>query len=152
MTEVRKGQAPAKLNRDEFRLVFSRNFFDPAFEAVGKELAAVEEVAWRNYVDSHKSPLTVKAGPGFADPDYDMSIEWKAARNRLLAAEARQKDPATRSRVLVICGSSRNDGSCPGEMSKTYRLSRIVQEVLEGAGLEVDFLDLSLLISDYSRR
>ena len=48
MTTVRKGQAPAKLDREAFRLVFSRNFFDPAYEAVGKELAAVEEVAGRH--------------------------------------------------------------------------------------------------------
>jgi hypothetical protein len=68
MTTVRKGQAPAKLNRDEFHLVFSRDFYDPAFQNVGKELAAVEEVAWKNYVDSHKSPVTVKAGPALPIP------------------------------------------------------------------------------------
>jgi multimeric flavodoxin WrbA len=151
MTTVRKGQAPAKLERDEFRLVFSRNFFDPAYEAVGKELAAVEEVAWQAYIDSHKSPLTVKAGPGFADPDYDLSIEWKEARDRLLAADARQKDPATRSRILLINGSARNDGSCPSEISKTWRLVKLCEELLAAEGIDTDVLDLSRLISDYDR-
>jgi multimeric flavodoxin WrbA len=151
MTTVRKGQAPAKLNRDEFHLVFSRDFYDPAFQVVGKELAAVEEVAWKNYVDSHKSPITVKAGPGFADPDYDLSVEWKEAHDRLLAAEARQKDPATRSRILLINGSARNDGSCPGEISKTFRLIRMSEELLKAEGIDVDILDLSLLTSDYDR-
>jgi multimeric flavodoxin WrbA len=37
-------------------------------------------------------------------------------------------------------------------MSKTFRLSKIAQEALEASGIEVDFLDLSLLTSDYSRR
>ena len=152
MTTVRKGQAPAKLNRDEFHVRFMRKFYDPAYEAVSKELASVEEVAWKNYVESHKAPITVKAGPGFADPDYDLSAEWKEAHDRLLAAEARQKDPATRSRVLVINASARNDGSCPGEMSKTFRLSKMCEEVLQAEGIESDLLDLSLLTSDYERR
>jgi multimeric flavodoxin WrbA len=148
---VRKGQAPEKLGRDEFRLVFSRNFFDPAYEAVGKELAAVEEVAWQAYINSHKSPLTVKAGPGFADPDYDLSVEWKAAHDKLLAAEARQKDPATRSRILIINASARNDGSCPGEISKSWRLATMCEDLLQAEGMEADLLDLSLLTSDYDR-
>ena len=130
MTTVRKGQAPAKLNRDEFHLVFSRDFYDPAYQAVAKELAAVEEVAWKAYVDSHKAPITVKAGPGFADPAYDLSVEWKEAHDRLLAAEARQKDPATPHRILLINGAARNDGSCPSEISKTWRLTQMESELL----------------------
>jgi multimeric flavodoxin WrbA len=151
MSTVRKGQAPAKLNRDEFRLVFSRNFFNPSFEAVGKELAAVEEVAWQNYVNSEKSPVTVKAGPGYADPDYDLSIEWKQASDRLKAAAARQKNLDTQSRVLIINASARNDGSCPGEMSKSWRLSKMCEELLLAEGFDTDLLDLSLLTSDYDR-
>jgi multimeric flavodoxin WrbA len=152
MTTVRKGQAPAKLNRDEFHLRFMRKFYDPSFEAVGKELASVEEIAWKNYIDSHKAPITVKAGPGFADPDYDLSAEWKEAHDRLVAAEARQKDPATRSRVLVINASARNDGSCPSEISKSWRLSKMCEDVLHAENIESDLLDLSLLTSDYERR
>jgi multimeric flavodoxin WrbA len=151
MTIVRKGQAPAKLNRDEFHLVFSRSHADPAYREIARELAAVEEVAWQAYADSRKAPVTVKAGPGFADPDYDLSIEWKEARDRLLALEARQKDPATPHRVLIINGSARNDGSCPSEMSKTFRLSKLCQDVLREEGLEADLLDLSRLTSDYDR-
>jgi multimeric flavodoxin WrbA len=151
MTTVRKGQAPAKLNRDEFHLVFSRDFYDPAYQAVANELAAVEEVAWKAYVDSHKAPVTVKAGPGFADPDYDLSIEWKEAHDRLRAAEARQKDPATPTRILLINGAARNDGSCPGEISKTWRLATLCEEVLAAEGVQTDLLDLSRIISDYDR-
>ena len=151
MTTVRKGQAPAKLNRDEFHLVFSRDFYDPAYQAVARELAAVEEVAWKAYVDSHKAPVTVKAGPGFADPDYDLSIEWKEAHDRLLAAEARQKNPATPTRILLINGAARNDGSCPGEISKTWRLATLCEEVLAAEGVQTDLLDLSRIISDYDR-
>ena len=149
MTDVRKGQAPPKLGKDEFHLVFRRSFDDPRFDAVQDELAKVEAIAYANYQDSHKAPITVKAGAGFADPDYDLSIEWKTTHDALLAAEQKQKDPATRSRVLLINGSARNDGSCPGEISKTFRMTEMARGVLEAAGIEVDLLDLSRLTSDY---
>ena len=152
MTQPRKGQAPPQLSREEFGERFRRNFYDPAFEGEREAIARLEAIAWDGYDKDRKAPRTAKAGAGFADPDYDLSIEWRATRDKLIAAEKRQKDPATRSRVLVICGSSRNDGSCPGEMSKTWRLSRIVRETLEAAGVEVDLLDLSRLTSDYALR
>jgi len=152
MTQPRKGQAPPQLSREEFGERFRRNFHDPAFEGEREAIARLEAIAWDGYDKDRKAPLTAKAGPGFADPDYDLSVEWRETRDKLIAAEKRQKDPATRSRVLVICGSSRNDGSCPGEMSKTWRLSRIVRETLETADVEVDLLDLSRLTSDYALR
>ncbi len=151
MTAPRKGQASAPLARNEFHLEFRKSFLDPAFGGVATQLDAVEEVAWVNYKDGHKAPLTEKAGAGFADPDYDLSVEWKATRDRLIAAEITQKATATRSRVLLVCSSARNDGSCPGEISKTWRLTLMAQEILEHAGIEVDLLDLSRLISDYDR-
>ncbi|WP_305824577.1 flavodoxin family protein [Massilia brevitalea] len=151
MTMVRKGQAPARPERDEFHRKFIGQFFDPAFEAVAGELAKVEEIAWQAYQDKRKAPRTVKAGPGFTDPDYDLSIEWKQTRDRLLAAEAKQKDPATPSRVLVINASARNDGTCPSEISKTWRMSNMAKEVLAAQGIEADLLDLSRLTSDYDR-
>ena len=151
MTEIRKGQAPAKLGRDEFHLVFSRSFKDPKFEAIASALAEVEQTAWENYRDSHKAPLTVPAGPGFKDPEYELSAEWKEARDCLLAAQEVQQLATTKSRVLLINGSARNDGTCPSEVSKTFRLTQWAKEVLEDDGVEVDVLDLSLLTSDYDR-
>ena len=114
-------------------------------------MSRIAEIAWHNYKDSRKAPVTRKAGPGFADPDYDLSVEWLAARDRIHAAQAKQREPSTRSRALAIVGSPRNDGTCPGEISKSFRLARIAEETLAGAGIEVDFLDLSLLTSDYGR-
>lgn len=149
MTEVRKGQAPPALSREEFRARFRRAFFDPAFRPADDAIDRLEAIAWDGYVNDRKAPLTAKAGPGFADPDYELSVEWRATRERLREAEARQKDPATPSRVLLVCGSPRNDGSCPGEMSKTFRLVQIAAEVLRAGGLETDLLDLSRLTSDF---
>jgi hypothetical protein len=44
-------------------------------------------------------------------------------------------------RVLVVNCATRNDGTCPGEMSKSYRLARIAQEALQAGPVEVDLLD-----------
>ncbi|MBQ5949366.1 flavodoxin family protein [Massilia sp. ST3] len=149
MTTVRKGQAPAKLGRDEFHLRFRRAFQDPGYDALDEELRAIEDVAWDAYTNGRKAPRTVKAGPGFADPDYDLSVEWKETRDRLLAAEARQKDPGAKNRVLLINGAARNDGSCPGEVSKSWRMTILARDVLLEQGFEADLLDLSLLTSGY---
>jgi multimeric flavodoxin WrbA len=151
MTTVRKGQAPAALGRDEFRKRFEAAFYDPAFDGERGAIARLEAIAWDGYSNGRKAPRTAKAGPGFADPDYDLSIEWRATRDRLLQAQATQQDPASPSRVLLIVGADRNDGSCPGEMSKAYRLATIARNELAGSALEVDLLDLSLLTSDYRR-
>jgi len=152
MTKPRTGQAPAPLSREEFGERFRRSFHDPAFRNERDAIARLEAIAWDGYTHDRKAPCTSKAGPGFADPGYDLSDEWRATRDRLIEAQKRQEDRATRSRVLVICGSSRNDGSCPGEMSKTFRLAGLAREVIEAAGLEVDLLDLSRLTSDYALR
>src|SRR4051812_40507083 len=131
MTKPRTGQFTGLLDRNEFHLHFQASFSHPSFGKVKDALAAVEEVAWDNYSNERKTARTEKAGPGFADPGYDLSVEWREARDRLIAAEARQKDPDTRSRVLLICGADRNDGTCPGEMSKTFRLTQVAREVID---------------------
>jgi multimeric flavodoxin WrbA len=152
MTIVRKGQAPPPLSREQFRERFEASYFDPAFDAERDAIARLEVIAWEAYQEGRKAPRTAKAGPGFADPDYDLSIEWRETRDRLIAAEARMRDPATRSRALLIAGADRNDGSCPGEISKTFRLACIAREVLQAANVQTDLLDLSLITSEYGKR
>jgi multimeric flavodoxin WrbA len=124
---------------------------DPVFDAERAAIARLEQIAWQAYEGGRKAPLTVKAGAGFADPGYDLSREWRDLHLRLRDAQARWADPATPSRVLVVNASPRNDGSCPGEMSKTWRLTQLAREACAAEGVEVDVLDLSRLTSDYDR-
>ncbi|MCK9686184.1 flavodoxin family protein [Scleromatobacter humisilvae] len=152
MTEVRRGQAPGQLSRSEFGERYQASFRDPAFQAEKEALVRIEEIAWINYKAERKSPVTRKAGPGYADPDYDLSVDWLAAKDAIAAAQATWADATSPSRVLVINGSSRNDGSCPGEISKSFRLAKWMTEELEGQGMLVDTLDLSLTTSEYGRR
>jgi len=152
MPTVRKGQAPGKLDRAEFGRRFRNQFVDPAFRVEDQAIERLEAIAWDTYTHGRKAPLTRKAGSGYADPEYELSVDWLQARERIENARRVWADRATPSRVLVICGSPRNDGTCPGEISKTFRLARIVQDELRVAALDVDFLDLSLLSSEYGRR
>lgn len=147
---VRKGQAPDPHPREVFRDRFLAQFRDPAFQDEQEALGRLESIAWDAFQEGRKAPVTRKAGPAFHDPGYDLSVEWHAAHEKIQLAQAKWEDPATRSRVLLIAGGPRNDGTCPGEMSKTWRLAKIAEEVLQ-AEVEVDFLDLSLLTSDYRR-
>jgi multimeric flavodoxin WrbA len=152
MTTIRKGQAPPKLDRAAFGERFRQSFVDPAFERASDAIARLEEIAWEAYREGRKAPRTRKAGQGFADPDYDLSVEWLANRDRIDAALARQRDPSTATRVLLVAAAARNDGSCPGEISKTWRLAGIARNVIETGGAQCDLLDLSLLTSDFGRR
>jgi len=152
MTDVRQGQAPGQLSRAEFGERWQAAFRDPAFQAEKEALARIEEIAWLAYKAERKAPVTRKAGPGYADPDYDLSVDWLAAKDAVAAAQATQADRASPSRVLVVIGSSRNDGSCPGEISKSFRLATWMTEELEGQGIAVDSLDLSLTTSEYGRK
>lgn len=151
-TDVRTGQAPPQVDRQEFGRRFRLAYEDPAFGAAREALTQVEEIAWRAYDESRKAPRTRPAGEGYADPQYKLSEEWIAQREQLQQAAVRQQDKSTPSRVLLICGSPRNDGSCPGEISKSFRLVGLAQQALQKAGFEVDLLDLSLLTSDYGKR
>ena len=151
MIEIRKGQAPAPLVRSEFSSRFRASFVDAAFRAEDPSISRLEEIAWGAYMEGRKAPFTQKAGAGYADPEYELSTEWVSTKKRLEAAQLHWSDPSATSRVLLVCGSARNDGTCPGEISKTYRLLALARDVLEAAHLQVDLLDLSLLTSDYGR-
>jgi multimeric flavodoxin WrbA len=151
--KVRTGQGDVALSRDEFARRFRTRFRDPAFARVDDALDAVIDVAWEGYEKYRKSPRTRKAGPGFADPEFELPEEWLDARAAILEAQRRQADPAGPRRVLVVAGAARHDQTCPGEMSKTFRLAGLAREVVEAApGFECDLLDLSLLTAEYGRQ
>jgi len=151
MIEIRKGQSPGRLGRAEFSVRFRATFIDPAFRAEDESIARLEALAWQAYTDGRKAPFTEKAGPGYADPEHLLSSEWIATKKRIEEAQQHWSDPEAQSRVLLICGSARNDGSCPSEISKSFRLLEIARATLEGAGILADVLDLSLLTSEYGR-
>jgi multimeric flavodoxin WrbA len=152
MVEVRKGQGDVAITREEFERRFREHFYDPEFQRVEHQLADVIDVAWKAYTDYHKSPRHRKAGPGFANPDHELPIEWLDTHDRIQQAEREQRDASRPGRVLLVCGAARHDQTCPGEMSKSFRLASLAREEIERAGLQCDFLDLSVLTAEYGRK
>src|ERR1700710_3127012 len=144
--------APVKLARDEFEKRYLGRFIDPVFKSLDRKLDAIVNAAWEAYSNSRKSPVTRKAGPGFADPDYEISVDWLAAREAILAAQRQHDDASEKPRILLINGSSRNEHTCPGEMSKTWRLIKSSEPIFEEMGFAVDILDLSRLTSEFGRQ
>jgi multimeric flavodoxin WrbA len=142
---------PTRLDRAAFEKRMRDRFSDPAFDPLQKEIAAVIEAAWDGYSHSRKAPRTQKAGPGFADPDYDLAVDWIEARRAIQDAQRRYDDLAAQKRVLLINGSSRSEHTCPGEMSKSFRLCKIAEPIFAEHGYAVDVLDLSRLTSEFGR-
>ncbi len=149
---VRKGQGDAKLPRDEFLKRFRARFYDPGFDPLQAEIDRLAEVAWDAYSNSRKSPRTEKAGAGFADPNYDLSIEWRAAHDAIVAAEHRQRDRSAPRRVLLISASSRSDETCPGEMAKSFRLAALEGVSGGGRGRSRPAGFIPPRLSEYGRR
>ena len=146
---IRTGQVPLSLTRQDFSERFRKPFSDPAFRLEDDAIAKLEEIAWQAFQDGRKAPFTQKAGNGYANPSYDLSSEWVATKIALEEIQKRWGDAKSKSRVLLICGSARNDGTCPGEISKSFRLTKITEEIFKAAEFEVDVLDLSLITSEY---
>lgn len=148
---IRTGQAEWPLSRAEFEQRFRARFYDPAFDNKEEAIDALLSVAWDGYQEARKSPQTRQAGVEFADPQYEISVQWLATRAAIAAAQKRHDEISRPSRVLLICGAARNDKTCPGEMSKTFRLVQMAKAVLESAQATVDLLDLSVLTSEYGK-
>ena len=104
--KVRKGMPSVQLDRAEFKKRFIEKFYDPDFKPLMSELDKIADTAWITYDEYHKSPRTRKAGPGFADPDFDLAIEWLETRANIQAAELEQRNPNSPSRVLIVNGLS----------------------------------------------
>lgn len=141
-----------RLDESEFRTRYRMQFVDGAFDPLREELRKVEDAAWDAYRHSRKSPYTRPAGQRFSDPDYELSVDWLRAREAVLEAQARHDTFGTPPRFLLINGSSRSEHTCPGEMSKSYRLVELAERVIREHGdVEVEILDLSRLASEYGR-
>ena len=150
--KVRKGMPSVQLTKEEFSKRARERFYDPTFDAVAPEIESVIAVAWKNYTEYHRNPRKRRAGRGFSDPDFPLPIEWLETRSAIQQAEKRQHSAKSVSRILLINGSTRSNQTCPGEMSKTFRLAKIAEKVISGnKDFEVDFLDMSRLASEYGR-
>ncbi len=77
--------------------------------------------------------------------------DWVAAQAAVDAAQARHDDADGPCGVLLINGSSRSEHTCPGEMSKSWRLAEIACEAMAKQEIKVQVLDLSRLASEFGQ-
>src|SRR5712675_1442122 len=132
--KLRTGQGSTMLSRDEFERRWKQQFYDPAFEKAQSEIDLLAGIAWEAYNDHRKSPRIRKAGSEFADPEHELAIEWLETRGQIRAAEKKQKKHDSYSQILLVCASPRTDETCPSEMSKTFRIAKMLCEFIEQAG------------------
>jgi multimeric flavodoxin WrbA len=147
----RKEMPSVKLDEAEFKRRLLAQYVDPVFDTLHDDLNRVASAAWNAYIESRKSPRFRKAGPGYADPDYELGLDWIEAKAAIDAAQRFYETSPRQPRVLVVNGSSRSEHTCPGETSKSWRLARIAEDVLIDAGIETELLDLSRTQSEYGR-
>jgi hypothetical protein len=89
--KVRKGMPSVQLDKAQFAERLKQRFRDPAFEPLQAEIGKIIDAAWDGYDDSRKAPYTRPAGPGYADPTYELSVDWLAQRDAIRRAERQQK-------------------------------------------------------------
>ena len=75
-TEIRKEMPGVALTREQFSQRMQERFTDPAFEDIRGAVEQVIEAAWQGYSHHRKAPHTQPAGAGFADPEYQLAIDW----------------------------------------------------------------------------
>lgn len=150
--KVRKSEGIVDLTEDEYIKRFEKRFTDPYFDEHRSEIHELAKIAWRTHKDDRKSPFQSKAGPGYHDPNYELSDEWRKTKLAVDVALQRYQDPNGSRRILVISAADRNDKTCPGEVSKSRRLAQMAQITLETEfDFDTELLDLSLMISEFGK-
>ena len=151
--DVRKGQGDVKLTREEFERRLRERFYDPAFDDGrapdrGRDRGRVEGLRRVPQEPAHAEGRTR------VSPIRISSCRSNGSRraSAFTTPQRQQNDASRGSRVLLVCGAARHDQTCPGEMSKTFRLASLAREEIERAGVECDLLDLSLLTAQYGRQ
>ncbi len=150
---VRKGMPSVQLDKAQFAERLKQRFQDPAFEPLQAEIDKIIDAAWNGYDDSRKAPYTRPAGPGLCRSDVRAVGRLAgAARRDPPRPSGGKSSPTSKSRILLINGSPRSDQTCPGEMSKSFRLVEIAEQVMaREPNFEVERLDLNRLTSEFGR-
>jgi multimeric flavodoxin WrbA len=148
----RKGMPDPQIDQATFIARSKKQFTDPVFDPLVSEVEKIARGAWDAYTNHRKSPRTCKAGHGYADPNYDLALDWLAAKEAVERARTLHDNPTAQPRILIVNGSSRSEHTCPGEMSKSWRLVEIAKAICAKRNIAFDVLDLSRVASEFGRQ
>ena len=93
MPNIRREMPDVSLTKDEFKRRFHQRFYDPAFAPLQEEIELLADAAWEAYDDYRKAPRTERAGPGFADPDYEIIDRMARGQPKNTARRAATETP-----------------------------------------------------------
>ncbi|MBC7396908.1 MAG: flavodoxin family protein, partial [Bdellovibrionales bacterium] len=88
---------------------------------------------------------------GFAHPEVEIGDEWRATSQAIRKARILHGAKRRKPHVLVINGSPRSEHTCPGEMSKSHRLSERALGYFKSQKITTEYLDLSRTTSEYGK-
>ena len=151
--DVRKGQGDVKLTREEFERRLRERFYDPEFEKVERTDRRRDRRRVEGLRRVPQEPAHAKGRTRLRQSRFRAAGRMaRDARAHSARRSVSTTTPAAAAACCSSCGAARHDQTCPGEMSKTFRLASLAREEVERAGVECDFLDLSLLTAQYGRQ
>jgi hypothetical protein len=86
--------------------VIVARFINPVFKPLESELNGIVNAAWDAYSNFRKSPVTRKAGRASPIRTNEISVDWLAAREAILAAQRQLDDASEKPRILLINGKN----------------------------------------------
>ncbi len=127
---------------------------DPAFKAEAEALGTHRSRSpGRPTRRAARRPSRARPAPATRTPTTNSRSTGSRPRRASSAHRPHGASRETRSRVLLVNGSPRNDGTCPGEMSKTLPAGAAgARGARARERSSADVLDLSLLTSEYGRQ
>lgn len=149
--KIRKGQPSTVLSKADYEKRWRQQFPDQAFANVTEELKSVFEASWTFYETQKKYVESAPIGTGYQNPEFQAPVAWLRTKKKMEDAQFRNRDLTQRKRILVVCASSRNEHTCPSEVSKSSRLAKRAQELVERSGLECSLIDLSEMTAEYGK-
>ena len=152
MVDVRKGQGDVKLTREEFERRLRERFYDPAFQNVERQMPRSSTSPGTPTTSTARVRARGRRAPASPIPSSSCRSSGSRRASGFNRPSANRGCDAVPAVCLLVCGAARHDQTCPGEMSKTFRLASQAREEIERAGLQCDLLDLSLLTAQYGRQ
>lgn len=148
--EIRKGMPPVQLSREEFERRYRSRYADPVFRSLQRELDAITPLHGMPTA-TRKAPVTRKAGAGSIPNTRFRSTGWPhvppSSRRSAATTRSTRRHASLSSMARLAAGTT-----CPGEMSKSWRLVKLAELAMIEMGFAVDLLDLSRTTSEFGKQ
>ena len=134
MSEIRKGMPDVQLTREQFVSPVSATLYRSCVRAARRRHRPHHRCGMGRLRQFPQGTAHPEGRTGLRRPGLRSLCRLDRGSRNIKDAEQRQKDPASPSRILLINGAARSEHTCPGEMSKTFRLAEIAQRSFRTRG------------------